>query len=166
MRYKQFDDPLINQLMEETYALGSVYEDKNDPDGLNFYFEDQNKVVGSKSKSAFFEFNLNKKELLFYKLNNLKDIGVFRTNIAGYPIDFPYDRSLFSQFEKYAKNIGKSVVRIGAENDTDKLIEVLGPFCPYDCEIVLASHKFVPYLIFVPQGQPGIVDWIETLVEL
>ncbi|MDH5581765.1 MAG: hypothetical protein OEY33_07645 [Bdellovibrionales bacterium] len=166
MRNKYLEDPLISQLMEETYAMGSISEDKNSHESLNFYFEDQNKVIGSKDKMAYFEFNLNKKEILFFNLSNLKNKKTFRCIIAGYLIDFPYEWSQFKYLDKFMSSIGRGITKISPENDEDKLIEVLQPFCPYDCEIALVCYKFKTYLIFVPTGHSDIFEWIETLIEL
>ncbi|MFZ8934480.1 MAG: hypothetical protein ACO20H_01405 [Bacteriovoracaceae bacterium] len=166
MREKYLDDPLISQLMEETYAIGPIDEDKNSHENLCFYFEDQNKVIGSKDKMAFFEFNLNKKELLFFNLSNLKEQKVFRCIMAGYLIDFPYEWSQFRCLKKFSSTIGRGITKISSENDEDKLIEVLQPFCPYNCEIALVCYKFKSYLIFLPTGRPDTAEWIETFVDL
>lgn len=158
------EDIFINTMLEETFRFIPENDASLDPEDLLSYFDEQgNNADGSGSKQ-FFEGQLKKHKLNYIPFGFLSEINCFRISIAGSIVDLPNNWSIFKNLYEDYKSGKSASFFISIEEDTENLLEIFRPFSSYDCNLVFLNLKGSLYLIFLPENDQKLIDWIEFFV--
>lgn len=164
MKALKKEDLFINKILEETFMFMPENEAAHDPGDLRSYFNKQSIKGDVSNTKRFFEGQLNKSKVNFIPFNFLQEINCFRISIAGSIVDFPSNWSIFQDlFEGYKKNENISIF-VSIENDVESLLEIFRPFSSYDCNLVFLNFKGSLYLVFLPENDQKLSNWIKFFV--
>jgi hypothetical protein len=158
------EDLFINKILEETFLFIPENETTQNSNDLLTYFNKQSIKGDISNTKQFFEGQLKKSKVNFIPFNFLSDINCFRISIAGSIVDFPNNWSIFEELHEGYKKGENASIFVSIENDIENLLEIFRPFSSYDCNLVFLNFKGSLYLVFLPENDQKLFNWIEFFV--